>query len=142
MRRWVVGGALVAAVLAASVPGFLPETEDGYLETLVSSARDARSAVLTAAEVGQAQARGAVFPAYTEASVQDARDEVSAAITDVVDAEVPGQASRAKRDELLPLLMRSAALVDDVADEQLRDTAVGGLRDVAEQLAAFQGRAS
>ncbi len=142
MRRWVVGGVLVAALVAASVPGFLPETEDGYVSTLVSSARDVRSAVLTAATVGESAARGAVFPAYVEASVQDARDEVSTAVKDVADTEAPGPRARERRDELLPLLTKSAALVGDVADEQARDAAVGGLRDVAEQLTAFLGRTS
>ncbi|GLZ28450.1 hypothetical protein Lesp02_06400 [Lentzea sp. NBRC 105346] len=115
MRRWLLAGTVVVVALGAIGLGLLPTTEDGFRSTAVTSARDTRSAVLSTREVGAAALRGRVLQSYVNIAVQRARDQVSTAITDLVDTEVPGPSSQRLRDEVLPMLTRSAARINDVA---------------------------
>jgi hypothetical protein len=138
VRGWVVAGLAAVAMITAVVVDLVPPTEDGYRSTALTSARDARSAVLTAAEIGDAAQHGRVTAFYVDAAIEDARDEVSTAISDLADADVPGPGSQELRDRVLPLLAESSARINDVAtagdDHDALATATNDLRRLADAL--------
>ncbi|MFI9006003.1 hypothetical protein ACIGNX_02060 [Actinosynnema sp. NPDC053489] len=140
---WLVGVVLAAVV----VPGLWPTTADGYRETAVTGARDAASAVSTAALVGEAASRDRAFGGYTSAALSDAREGVGTALGDVADLEVPDEASGDLRDRVVPLLVEAVAAVGDVSraadrsDAAATSTAARRARAAGERLRDFVGSA-
>jgi len=139
VRGWVVlAGLAVVATIIAVIVDLVPPTEDGYRSTVLTSARDARSAVLTAAQLGDAAQHGRVTTLYLDSAVEDARADVTTAISDLVDADVPGPGSQELRDRVLPLLTESSARISDVAtagdDHNALAIATNDLRRLADAL--------
>ena len=131
-----LGAVLLAVVLA----GVWPQTSGGFRSTVETSVQDAVSAVGTARLAGQTALRGRTFGAYESTVLDDARESVATALSDVLELEVPDGASRQSRDEVLPLLQESARLIGDLGtgleddDRAGASAAVDGLGTVGKKL--------
>lgn len=131
-----LGAVLLAVVLA----GVWPQTPGGFRSTVETSVQDAVSAVGTARLAGQTALRGRTFGAYESTVLDDARESVATATSDVLELQVPDEASRQSRDQVLPLLQESARLIGDLGtgldedDQTAASAAVDGLGAVRERL--------
>lgn len=145
--RWrLIAVVAIAALAGGVVVASLPTTAEDYRDAAVTDARDAASAVGTAALLGDHSDRAP--GTFTDAALSDARDGVTTALGDVADLDVPDDASRELRDRLLPLLHRAVAAIGDASraagdgDPTTLGDAVTRLHDVHAALQDFVRSAS
>ncbi|MGI5499851.1 hypothetical protein [Lentzea sp. CA-135723] len=104
---------LGAVLLALVLFGVWPETAGQYRSAVESSVQDALSSVGTAALVRRTSQDGGTLSPYESTALDDARESVTTALSQVLDSEAPDEDSRRLRAEVVPLLEESAQLIGD-----------------------------
>ena len=131
---------LGTVLLAVVLVGVWPVSSDQYRSTVETSVQEAVSSVGTARLVGRTTLQGNAFRSYESTVVEDAREAVATATSDIAVLPVPDSDSARLRDEVLPLLQDSVRLIGDLGaalegdDRTAGDAAVTGLAEVGEKL--------
>ncbi|KOV82445.1 hypothetical protein ADL03_24280 [Nocardia sp. NRRL S-836] len=130
-----------AVLLAVVLLGVWPESPSSYRSTVESSVQDAVSAVGTARLTAQSALSGNTFGAYESTALEDVGDNLTTAVTDVIELPPTDQDTRRLRDEVLPPLQDSARIVGDLDlaiqndDRDAINACVAGLTAVGDRLA-------
>ncbi|HEX7303845.1 hypothetical protein [Lentzea sp.] len=141
-RGWAVLVGLGAVLLALVLIGVRPQTDDGFRSAVETGVQDAVSSVGTARLAGQTALRDGTFASYESTVLEDTRESVATALSDLAELPVPGQDSQKLRDEVLPLLQESVRQIGDLGtglaedDRATATEAVDGLAGTGEKLAA------
>jgi hypothetical protein len=141
-RRWLP--VFVIVVLAWLGLAYCTVSSDAheYQKTAVQSAQAGLSAVRTAALAGQAQRDQRLFPPYLSTVLDDGLSAVAGAQQELLGQPPPDDATRAVRDQLVPLLADAARQIGDLsgASDDEVPALVDRLRRLGDRLDDFVAR--
>jgi hypothetical protein len=144
--RWIGVGAVIVLVWAGLAYCAGPADAHEYRRTSVQAAQAGLDAARTAALAGTADRDGKLVDPYLSVVLDDSAGVVASAQDKLAAQAPPDPATRALRDELLPLLVEAARQIGDLdlatssGDRAGIDGHVDGLRRVGDRLDDFVER--